>query len=57
MTQTNETVKKTELIQCVAVRNLCCDDQVKAGNEFTCTQAQYDYFESVGAAVKKIKAV
>ena len=40
-------------IQCVATRNLCCDDQVKAGQAFTCTQEQYERFKSVGAAVKK----
>ena len=42
-----------KLVECVAVRNLCCDDQVKAGKTFTCTQEQYEYFESVGAAIKK----
>ncbi len=57
MKQTKKTLKKPGLIQCVEVRNLCCDDKVKAGNDFTCTQDQYDYFESVGAAVKKVKAV
>jgi hypothetical protein len=57
MTQAKKAFKKPELVECVAVRNLCCDYQVKAGNSFTCTQAQYDYFESVGAAVKKVKAV
>ena len=43
-------------VECVAVRNLCCDDQVKAGQSFTCTQAEYEHFEKVGAAVKKDKA-
>jgi hypothetical protein len=47
----------TKLVECVAVRNLCCDDQVKAGKPFTCTQEQFNHFESVGAAVKKSEAV
>jgi hypothetical protein len=57
MTQQKKAFKKPLLVECLAVRNLCCDDQVKAGNPFTCTQEQYNYFESVGAAIKKAKAV
>jgi hypothetical protein len=44
-------------VECVALRNLCCDDQVKAGKSFTCTQEQFKHFESAGAAVKKVEAV
>lgn len=51
MTQPKKVISKK--VECVAVRNLCCDDQVKAGNSFTCTQAQFDHFKAVGAAVKK----
>jgi len=46
--------KKTtnKLIECVALRNLSCDKQVKAGNTFTCTPEQYRHFEGIGAAKK-----
>ena len=58
MTEPKKAVKKTtpKRIDCVAVRNLCCDDQVKAGKPFTCTQAQYEHFKNIGAAVKKGEA-
>ena len=55
MTEPKKAVKKTapKRVDCVAVRNLCCDDQVKAGKPFTCTPAQYEHFKNIGAAVKK----
>jgi len=51
MTGQKKTTNKQ--VECVALRNLSCDKQVKAGGEFTCTPEQYKHFESIGAAVKK----
>ena len=57
MTQPKKVFKKETRVECVAVRNLSCDHQVKAGNPFTCTQAQYEHFSKAGAAVKKGESV
>ena len=36
-------------IKAVAVKALNCNGMVKKGDEFTCTEAEYKHFKSLGA--------